>query len=30
MAAYSPAQFITLVQTLAATVQSLQAQLEWF
>jgi len=30
MAAYSPAQFIALVQTLAATVQSLQAQLEWF
>ena len=30
MASYSPAQFIALVQTLAATVQSLQAQLEWF
>ena len=30
MAAYSPAQFIALVQTLASTVQSLQAQLEWF
>jgi transposase len=30
MAGYSPAQFIALVQTLAATVQSLQAQLEWF
>jgi transposase len=30
MAAYSPAQFIALVQTLAAIVQSLQAQLEWF
>jgi Transposase C of IS166 homeodomain len=30
MATYSPAQFIALVQTLAATVQSLQAQLEWF
>ena len=30
MAAYSPGQFIALVQTLAATVQSLQAQLEWF
>src|ERR1700728_3648050 len=30
MASYSPAQFITLVQTLTATVQSLQHQLEWF
>ena len=30
MASYSPAQFIALVQTLASTVQSLQAQLEWF
>jgi transposase len=30
MASYSPAQFIALVQTLAATVQSLQHQLEWF
>jgi transposase len=30
MAAYSPAQFIALVQTLTATVQSLQQQLEWF
>ena len=30
MASYSAAQFIALVQTLAATVQSLQAQLEWF
>jgi len=30
MAAYSPAQFITLVQTLTATIQSLQGQLDWF
>jgi transposase len=30
MASYSPAQFIALVHTLAATVQSLQHQLEWF
>lgn len=30
MASWSPAQFITLVQTLTATVQSLQQQLEWF
>lgn len=30
MASYSPAQFIALVQTLVATVQSLQHQLEWF
>jgi transposase len=30
MASYSPAQFIALVQTLTATVQSLQHQLEWF
>ena len=30
MAAYSSAQFIALVQTLASTVQSLQHQLEWF
>ena len=30
MASYSPAQFIALVQTLAARVQSLQTQLEWF
>ena len=30
MASYNPAQFIALVQTLAATVQSLQVQLEWF
>ena len=30
MATYSPAQFITLVQTLTATVQSLQYQLAWF
>ena len=30
MASYSPAQFISLVQALAATVQSLQHQLEWF
>jgi hypothetical protein len=30
MASYSQAQFIALVQTLAARVQSLQARLEWF
>jgi hypothetical protein len=30
MASYGTAQFITLVQTLGATVQSLQSQLEWF
>jgi len=30
MASYSPTQFIALVQTLTATVQSLQSQLEWF
>ena len=30
MASYSSAQFITLVQTLTATVQSLQHQLDWF
>jgi transposase len=30
MASYSPAQFMALVQTLTATVQSLQHQLEWF
>jgi hypothetical protein len=30
MASYSPAQFIALVQTLFATVQSVQSQLEWF
>jgi hypothetical protein len=30
MASYSPAQFIALVQTLGVTIQSLQAQLEWF
>src|SRR6185312_14266774 len=30
MASYSPAQFITLVQTLGATIQALQGQIEWF
>src|ERR1700732_1451137 len=30
MPSYTPAQFIALVQTLTATVQSLQHQLEWF
>jgi len=30
LASYSPAQFIALVQTLGVTIQSLQAQLEWF
>jgi transposase len=30
MASYSPTQFITLVQTLSATIQSLQGQLDWF
>jgi transposase len=30
MASYGPAQFISLVQTLGATIQSLQHQLEWF
>jgi transposase len=30
MASYSPAQLIALVQTLTATVQALQHQLEWF
>ena len=30
MASYGPAQFIALVQTLGATIQSLQHQLEWF
>jgi transposase len=30
MASYEPAQFITLVQTLTATIQSLQSQLDWF
>jgi transposase len=30
MASYEPAQFITLVQTLNATIQSLQSQLDWF
>ena len=30
MASYGPAQFIALVQTLGATIQSLQSQLEWF
>ena len=30
MATYSTAQFIALVQTLTATVQSLQHQLSWF
>src|SRR5437588_9657116 len=30
MASYSPAQFMALVQTLGATIQSLQVQLEWF
>ena len=30
MASYGTAQFITLVQTLGSTIQSLQSQLEWF
>src|ERR1700723_871707 len=30
MASYGPAQFVALVQTLGATIQSLQRQLEWF
>lgn len=30
MASYSPAQFIALIHTLTATVQSLQHRLEWF
>jgi transposase len=30
MASYGTAQFMTLVQTLGATIQSLQSQLEWF
>jgi len=30
MASYGPAQFISLVQTLTATIQSLQSQLDWF
>lgn len=30
MASYGPAQFISLVQALGATIQSLQHQLEWF
>lgn len=30
MASYGPAQFMALVQTLGATIQSLQSQLEWF
>jgi hypothetical protein len=30
MASYSTAQFITLVQTLTCTAQSLQHQLDWF
>jgi transposase len=30
MASYGPAQFIALVQTLGASIQSLQSQLEWF
>lgn len=30
MASYGTAQFITLVQTLGATIQSLQSQIEWF
>jgi len=30
MASYGPAQCIALVQTLGATIQSLQSQLEWF
>lgn len=30
MASFSPAQLLALVQTLTATVQSLQHQLAWF
>ncbi len=30
MASYSPAQCVALVRTLGSTIQSLQAQLEWF